>query len=695
MSSDPQIPSRPQPEPLQPRSPRHDDSDDDDVYRGDHPPFFQPLQSVESLAESSSSSSSSSSSFSFPGRGRLGAIATVVEHAISRWARRRSSSSSSGSSDSSSSTDSIVTLSRSQFSGRRRRHRRRSNANLRSVQSLQSDLVMERTITDLKAREELRQVPRGFALYLPPPLRRHSSRAGVGSVQPVTRTTSLSLITTRLDLALKKTTKEKRRQGRPRVSLPQQGLGVPSAARGRRPRGTPHAGGPQPSAQRRHGKDRHGQTPGPRNPLTPLVESSSSAKAWWLDVANPDWEDIRAIGRLLHLHPLTLEDIFQQEPREKLEFFSRLGYYFLVFRAIESQATQEKIQRADLHHGQSGGIVGEAIVYLVVFEEGICTFHFADASEHINRVINRILLLEEVTNMSSDWIAHGMLDSVVDSFFPVLEKVEQEVSEIEKLVFFPQEATGPPTVTPPSSQPPSTVGSEDEKFSKASSETPLPILEVTRPTQIRFSLRLNPRLMYRRLKRFIRARWSAAKEDDMAAQTYQKPSPLQRMARTRRLVTTLTRLLGSKSEVVSQMRKRLLNGSGTGIEKGDDDVAIYIGDVQDHILSLQHSLAHYERMLSQSHPAYLVQLRTNLARARSGSDAAIFYLTIVTIGVLCLQVLFGAFSLNVEVPGNVRNPEEPFTVFGEMIAVSVVIICAYLANVRRWYIRAKKRRTVL
>ncbi len=327
-----------------------------------------------------------------------------------------------------------------------------------------------------------------------------------------------------------------------------------------------------------------------------------------------------------------------------------------------------------------------------------------------------------------------MLDSVVDSFFPVLEKVEQEVSEIEKLVFFPQEATGDPTVTPPPSQPPSTVGSEDEKFSKESSEPPLPALEVTRPTQIRFSLRLNPRLMYRRLKRFIRARWSTSKEDDMATQTYQKPSPLQRMARTRRLVTTLTRLLGSKSEVVSQMRKRLLSGSGTGIEKGDDDVAIYIGDVQgngssllvgpillnsynlDHILSLQHSLAHYERMLSQSHPAYLVQLRTNLARARSGSDAAILYLTIVTIGVLCLQVLFGrfasfrgticyklnlvflhtgAFSLNVEVPGNERDPGEPYTVFGEMIAVSVVIICAYLANVRRWYIRAKKRRTVL
>jgi magnesium transporter len=57
------------------------------------------------------------------------------------------------------------------------------------------------------------------------------------------------------------------------------------------------------------------------------------------------------------------------------------------------------------------------------------------------------------------------------------------------------------------------------------------------------------------------------------------------MARTRRLVTSLGRLLATKSEVVLQIRKRLLiagrSRMGNETSKGDElDVAIYMGDVQ-------------------------------------------------------------------------------------------------------------------
>jgi magnesium transporter len=108
----------------------------------------------------------------------------------------------------------------------------------------------------------------------------------------------------------------------------------------------------------------------------PSIENQKAPKAWWLDVSSPTWEDMRAIGKLLHLHPLTLEDILQQDPREKLELFSRLGYYFVVFRAIESQTTRERFQPREGEHDENPGgqgLVGEANVYLVVFREGICT----------------------------------------------------------------------------------------------------------------------------------------------------------------------------------------------------------------------------------------------------------------------------------------------------------------------------------
>jgi magnesium transporter len=80
---------------------------------------------------------------------------------------------------------------------------------------------------------------------------------------------------------------------------------------------------------------------------------------------------------------------------------------------------------------------------------------------------------------------------------------------------------------------------------------------------------------------------------------------LRRLARTRRLVTSLTRLLATKSEVVVQIRKRLLtsNSGGNGLRKREDvDVAIYLGDVQGmfhvlllvscHFLTLQASRSH-------------------------------------------------------------------------------------------------------
>lgn len=61
----------------------------------------------------------------------------------------------------------------------------------------------------------------------------------------------------------------------------------------------------------------------------------------------------------------------------------------------------------------------------------------------------------------------------------------------------------------------------------------------------------------------------------------------------------------------------------------------------DHIITLQQSLNHYERMLSHSHPAYLSQLRVSQSVAKGGSDKAILLLTVVSMVVVTIQVLLG------------------------------------------------------
>ena len=67
----------------------------------------------------------------------------------------------------------------------------------------------------------------------------------------------------------------------------------------------------------------------------------------------------------------------------------------------------------------------------------------------------------------------------------------------------------------------------------------------------------------------------------------------------------------------------------------------------DHILTLQQSLVHYEHMLSQSQPTYLTELRLNVSKAKSGADKAIVFLSIIAVGVLCVQTLIGEYSYTV------------------------------------------------
>ena len=182
---------------------------------------------------------------------------------------------------------------------------------------------------------------------------------------------------------------------------------------------------------------------------------------------------------------------------------------------------------------------------------------------------------------------------MVDSFFPFLQEVEKEVPEFEDIVFSDLEKP-PVTKSSVSNSPVEAEAARDEEKGFAPpandsvDEKSPPPLDSLISARTRFSLpRPTLPLFFRRLKRAltsIRISITATGErrTALANPTY---ITLRRMARTRRLVTSLTRLLATKSEVVTQIRKRLLSsnpsGLGNGTGKDDDtEVAIHMGDVQ-------------------------------------------------------------------------------------------------------------------
>ncbi|KAJ2920356.1 hypothetical protein MD484_g193, partial [Candolleomyces efflorescens] len=578
------------------------DADDDDIYRGE-PPF--PKDDASSVATSSSGSSSSSSERL---GGPLGAITAVVELAISRWARgvRRgrsassvstSSSSTSSSSSSSTSRSSVNTLARM-----RRRLRRKRSASQSSLQTMQSERDIVARISRLKALEESRQVARHFALYLPSTMafpERDLSTVSEHKDDRVLSSESLSPILSQLESVTKRS-----RRPRGRSRGPHNVLDPSRPARRRRHPdglvGQIHPGSCfDPCKKSKKGKSR--QSPAVSSSSNTPVASKSRLmpKAWFLDVASPTWADLKELGKLLHLHPLTLEDILQQDPREKLEVFPKLGYYFISFRAIESQAERAKILKE--HQEQDNEIpVGEANVYLVVFNEGICCFHNRDISDHTDRVRTRINLLDDVVNMSSDWIAHGILDSIVDAFFPVLNEIEKEVMNIDRLVYIDEEEEDSASTLNGQEQSSntslSTVKADSDADLNKSKPTPSPDEKSTleRANTLDDNLSIRPhfkpppptlRLLFRHARRSVARVWNRLWEKKPEVRVNPRTRTLRRMAKTRKLVTLLGRLLASKADVVTQIRKRLLQQSGhaslgNGGTKGEElEVAIYMGDI--------------------------------------------------------------------------------------------------------------------
>jgi magnesium transporter len=120
---------------------------------------------------------------------------------------------------------------------------------------------------------------------------------------------------------------------------------------------------------------------------------------------------------------------------------------------------------------------------------------------------------------------------------------------------------------------------EDVKSSKKRADLSFVRIHFSLPRLVHGDLLSRRTLSF--LLHLLRSRFSRESNDHPSPTT----ATLRRIARTRRLVTSLTRLLATKSEVMTQIRKRLLTSNSSGLRNNsskeeDVDVAIYMGDVQ-------------------------------------------------------------------------------------------------------------------
>jgi len=132
-----------------------------------------------------------------------------------------------------------------------------------------------------------------------------------------------------------------------------------------------------------------------------------------------------------------------------------------------------------------------------------------------------------------------------------------------------------------------------------------------------------------------------AREDDFVAL-------LKQIGECRRSVLNMMRLLGGKADVIKGFAKRC-NDSYTVAPRGD--IGLYLGDIQDHVVTMMSNLGHVEKMLSRSHANYLAQLNVDNILKGNSTNKNLAKITVIATILVPLNLICGLFGMNVPVPG--------------------------------------------
>ncbi|KAJ5885694.1 hypothetical protein N7504_011530 [Penicillium tannophilum] len=148
---------------------------------------------------------------------------------------------------------------------------------------------------------------------------------------------------------------------------------------------------------------------------------------------------------------------------------------------------------------------------------------------------------------------------------------------------------------------------------------------------------------------------------------------LPRIGGLRKKVMSLMRLLGGKADVIRGFSKRC-NEQYAMTPRGD--IGLYLGDIQDHVVTMMSNLAHFEKMLSRSHTNYLAQLNVTNLVLGNHVNKVLSKVTLIATILVPMNLICGLFGMNVEVPGkNADGLGWFFGILGVMGAIVVVSMC--------------------
>jgi magnesium transporter len=146
--------------------------------------------------------------------------------------------------------------------------------------------------------------------------------------------------------------------------------------------------------------------------VTEIREAVESGKKMWIELERQSHDADALLADTLKLHPLTIEDIWNQGSQPKIDDYP--AYLYVVVHGIGS-ARRNKLELVEIDV-----VIGPT--WLITYDrDGLVADDIGTACDHAPRMLGKGVA----------WLAHAVLDRVVDRYLPVIDQMDTEIDQLE------------------------------------------------------------------------------------------------------------------------------------------------------------------------------------------------------------------------------------------------------------------------
>ena len=140
---------------------------------------------------------------------------------------------------------------------------------------------------------------------------------------------------------------------------------------------------------------------------------------FWVDFQAPTNEESYLLTGDFGFHPLAIEDVISETSGPKVDDYQ--SFLFVVFKIVDYVSGSEE----GLHSKE---------VDVFLLKNGVVTVHF-EPIKPLDGVARRCMVEDRLLSRGADFFFHAVLDSMVDYYSQMLEKIEDDVDAVEDRVF--------------------------------------------------------------------------------------------------------------------------------------------------------------------------------------------------------------------------------------------------------------------